>query len=129
MERHYFDFPIRVLIYKEGRETVAHALEMDLLGYGTTEKAARADLFRLIESQLSFAAHKGNADLAYFPAPEELFHRWEEAQKARWRGGPECDKAAKLRTEAVVLTFSPSEIAQLSKDSRRFSPEPELVGA
>jgi len=56
METHYYDLFTRVLIYKDGRQFVAHALDYDLLGYGDTEEEARRELEKVVENQLSFAA-------------------------------------------------------------------------
>ena len=52
MEAHVYDFQIRVLIYRENGEFVAHALEMDLLGCGETEAEALRELEDLIEAQI-----------------------------------------------------------------------------
>jgi len=46
MNTHHYDLQIRALVTKEDGEFVAHALELDLVGYGATEKAAMDELFR-----------------------------------------------------------------------------------
>lgn len=82
MEAHVYDFQLRVLLYREDGEFVAHALEMDLLGYGKTEAEALRDLKGLIESQVTFARQMNDDTLLDFPAPKELFARWEKAHAA-----------------------------------------------
>ena len=52
------NFYLRVLGYKEDNENIAHCLEMDLKGYGKTEKKAFSDLMDLIKMQVSFAMQK-----------------------------------------------------------------------
>lgn len=47
---------LRVLLYQEGREWAAYALETDLIGYGKDEKSAVRDLRKMISAQISFAA-------------------------------------------------------------------------
>jgi len=86
MERRSLNLSVRVLVYPEGGGVIAHGLEMDLLGYGADEPAAKADLVRQIESQIFFAASKIDPGMIYFPAPADLFRRWESARKQQLRG-------------------------------------------
>jgi hypothetical protein len=81
-DTHVYDIPLRVLIYKEDGEFVAHALEMDLLGYGATQSNAMDALLEMIFCQLSFAHEKKDARLLMFPAEPEIFARWEKAREA-----------------------------------------------
>jgi len=75
MEHHSPSLSVRVLVYPEGDEIVAHGLEMDLLGYGADDRTAEADLVR----QISFAASRSNPGLLYSPAPDQLLQRWGSA--------------------------------------------------
>ncbi|MFH1219625.1 MAG: hypothetical protein V1694_04155 [Candidatus Eisenbacteria bacterium] len=63
----------RVLGYKDGRNWVAHCLELDLVGEGPTFRKACEHLKELIEMQIGFAVYRNNAALLYHPAPPEYF--------------------------------------------------------
>src|SRR2546423_14491531 len=82
MKAHYYDLSIRVLIYRESSKFVAHALDLDILGYGDTENAAKKKLEGLVNNQLSFAACMGSPESVNFAAPKEFFNRWEKAHQA-----------------------------------------------
>ena len=111
MKTHYYDLVIRVLVYKEGEEFVAHALEMDIPAYGATEAAAKRELENLVENQLSFAASKGKQEMIYFPAPQEFFDRWETAHRAYLKG----EKVSEKSLEFVTTTW----FAYTAEDLRR----------
>ena len=59
METRIYDFQVRVLITRDGEQYVAHALEMDLVAYGDTEKEALEEVANLMRNQISFAVQKG----------------------------------------------------------------------
>jgi hypothetical protein len=84
-EKHIFDLGIRVLICQEEGEFCAHALEVDLLGYGKTESEAISELFEAIRSQLAFARARDDDSILHFPAPKEFYDRWEAAHAAALR--------------------------------------------
>ena len=96
MDTHIYNLQIRVLIYREDGECVARALEMDLLGYGKTEREAVEELKHAIEAQISFAHQTNDASLINFPAEPEFFKRWEDAQKKALRSEILGDKSVKL---------------------------------
>ena len=107
METHYYDLFTRVLIYKEGKQFVAHALDYDLLGYGETEEDARRELKQLVENQLSFAAApKKKPEMINFPAPKEFFKRWERVNQAQRGGKKTRNKSTGLATKAAVIGFT-----------------------
>lgn len=105
MEQHVYNFQIRVLIYEEGGEFVAHALEMDLLGFGKSEKKALAELRQLIESQLTFARQQDDDSLLLFPAEKRFFARWEAAHKAALKNQVFSDKPVKMEVKAVCIAL------------------------
>src|SRR6266446_7065633 len=88
MKAHFYTLAIRVLLYKEGNQFVAHALELDIPAYGKTEAEAQKELEALINNQLSFAACNGEPENVHFPAPKEFFDRWEKANQAALKGKP-----------------------------------------
>ena len=103
MDAHCYDLSIRVLLYKEGKSYVAHALELDLLGYGDTEAQARKELEDALECQMSFATQKSQPEMLNHPAPKEFFDRWEKAHGAALRGLLAKDKPAKMAVKAAFI--------------------------
>jgi len=82
-EAHIYDLGVRVLISQEDDgEFCAHALELDLLGYGKTEDKAISELLATIQCQISFARSKNDDGLLPFRAPQEFYDKWEAAQAA-----------------------------------------------
>ena len=118
MGRQIHNLQIRVLIYREDGEWVARALEMDLLGFGKTEREAVGELQQAVEAQISFAHQTNDASLINFPAEPEFFKRWEVAQKKAMRSEILGDKSVKLAVRSPIL----SETIKLnSVHSRRFA--------
>jgi predicted RNase H-like HicB family nuclease len=118
MDTHIYNLQIRVLIYREDGEWVARALEMDLLGFGKTEREAAGELQQAVEAQISFAHQTNDASLINFPAEPEFFKRWEEAQKKAMRSEILGDKSVKLAARAQVISFTAAELKVLR--TRRF---------
>lgn len=110
-----YDLALRILIYRDGEAFVAHALEMDILAYGDTEKSARDELVSLICNQISFATSKNDPDMIYFPAPQDLMDRWEKAHQEQLKGIVQADIPAKLKCKAVVMPISKEEIRRKGK--------------
>lgn len=126
MDKHICEIPLRVLLYKEDGEFVAHALEMDLLGYGASEKAATEDLESLVVCQLIFAHQKADDSLLLFPAPKEFFNRWEAARVAALKKEVMGDKSIKLEAKAIVISI-PGE--KLKSSPKAFHPANNLACA
>jgi hypothetical protein len=113
METHVYNIGIRVLIYKEDHEVCAHALELDLLGYGKTEKGALSRLSAMIRAQISFARAKNDDSLLPFPAAKEFYERWETAHNAALRKEIFGEKTAEMSIKAVCISIS-DELAKPS---------------
>ncbi|MSU56763.1 MAG: hypothetical protein EXS35_01025 [Pedosphaera sp.] len=118
MDTHIYDLQIRVLIYREDGEFVARALEMDLLGFGKTEREAVESLKQTTEAQISFAHQMNDAGLISFPAEAEYFKRWDDAQKKALRAEILGDRSVKLAARAYVISFTTAELKALR--TRRF---------
>ncbi len=110
MNTHHYDLQIRALVTKADGEFVAHALELDLVGYGATEKAAIDELAAMILAQISFAAQKGDNSLIPFSAPAEYFKRWEAANLAALKQELFADKPVKLAAKATVVAFTRQDV-------------------
>jgi hypothetical protein len=126
MDKHIYDIPMRVLIYKEDDEFVAHALEMDLVGYGVTQNKAIEDLMTMVFCQLSFAHQKQDAGLLMFSAPQEYLDRWEAARKTALQNEVIEDKSINLKYRAICLTIPKSEIKSALSKRRDFKPVSEV---
>jgi hypothetical protein len=103
--KHIYGLFIRVLLYQEEGEVCAHALELDLLGYGKTEDQAVAELFEAIQCQISFAQTKNDDSILRFPAPQEFFDRWDAAHAAALRNLVFPDKCETFAIKATCVTL------------------------
>ena len=72
LRKHFFDFPIRVLIYGEGSVIVARALEFDLLGYGKNGNEALQQLLESVKAQISVCSSVNNPEMALFRHPRNI---------------------------------------------------------
>lgn len=110
----------RVLLYKENQEWTAHALELDLLGFGESEEEAFEDLRQAVSTQISFATQIGDTSLIDHKAPKEFFERWNDAQERRLEGLISCREEDKcLTVRATLLQFKPTETARIVERARR----------
>lgn len=64
---------ISVILYCECNQWIAHCLEFDLLGSGSTREAALEDLMKVIVFQ-----GETNLDNLFFPAPGGFFRKFAE---------------------------------------------------
>lgn len=117
MESHIYDLQIRVLICKEDGEYVARALELDLLGYGSTENEAINELKASVEAQITFAHQMGDAGLLAFEADREYFKRWEESHRKALRSQIVGDKSMKLTAKATIIPISLNKLKTLRSRS------------
>jgi hypothetical protein len=130
VKSHYYDLVISVLIYKEGDQFVAHALELDIPAYGATEEAAKKELENLVENQLSFAGCKEKHEMIHFLAPQEFFDRWQKANQAYLKGEKISEKSFEFVTRATFLGYSAEELRGLrSTGKREFSKMENLASA
>ena len=128
MDTYEYSFPIRVLVYQEDGETIAHAIEMDIVADGENEEVATKNLRQLIVNQISFAIQKGEEHLVWRKAPKTYFDRWEAAQ-ARSFQAIATDKLMKWEARATVLMLDESDIENIRDKGRksRFSKIPAAV--
>lgn len=119
MKTHFYDLSTRVLIYKEGGQFVAHALEFDIVAYADTEEEVKKALEGLLENQVSFASCMENAEMVHFPAPKEFFERWETANQARLRGERLSEKSLALSGKPLVFVYSEDELNKLRASRKR----------
>lgn len=127
MEKHFYDLPLHVLIYPEDGQIVAHALEMDLLGYGETDEEACRQLEEAVEAQLSFAVSSKSPEIVGFRAPEAFFQRWDQAHAGALRNVVTGDVATTMETRAVFMEITTAMQEQAHRASGAFVQEPELA--
>ncbi len=77
------DIPLRILIYQEDGEWLAHLLEMDLVGSGDNADEAMAELKDAFEAQITFCL-QNNVD-PFRPAPQKYFRQWNKIQEDAMR--------------------------------------------
>lgn len=68
-------FDLRVIIYKEDNDFVAHCLEMDIMGTGGNPGIAIEEMKRLVEAQIFYCVDKHIEDTIINPAPPEYWRR------------------------------------------------------
>lgn len=103
---------LRAVLYREDGLWVAHALEMDLIGTGTTESAALRELRGNVEAQLSFATQEGINP--FRPAPQEFQSLWEETNLAAIGLGRAKAKAPNQTTRC--LEWSESQVSRMKSN-------------
>ena len=110
----------------EEGQFVAHALELDLVAYGETEKEAMKELHDSMMSQLSFAAQMEKPEMINHPAPKGYFKRWDDANRLALSGLVSRDRAVAIETKAVCCRITPEEMKEIrSRKGNGFERIPE----
>lgn len=65
--------PLRIVFYKDGDAWVAHSLEFDLMGEGTTKQLAVRTLFEAVAMQLEASLEFDNPRNLFKPADGRFF--------------------------------------------------------
>ncbi len=78
-------FPMRVVFYKEGEDFIAHCLEFDLVGHGSTQEAALELLSEAISIQVEETLQSGNSENLFSPAPGEFFRMFAAGKPSHHR--------------------------------------------
>ena len=112
MDKCEYNFPIRVLVYEEDGEIIAHAIELDIVADGENEEAATKNLRQLILNQISFAIQKGEERLVWRKAPKSYFDRWEAAQAHSFQAIT-TDKPLQWKAKATVIILDESDIERI----------------
>ena len=77
----FFPAPISILGYREEKEWVALALEMDIRGFGPTFEEALDDLRDLVLMQVSFALSQDKPEMIWKNAEPVYFQLYETARR------------------------------------------------
>jgi len=75
------DILLRILLYKERDNVVAHCLKYDLMGHGRTKKQALLSLLGVIETQREYLGENDMLDDLYHPAPMEFWRKFKRAEQ------------------------------------------------
>lgn len=119
VERHHFSISLRVLLWEEGGQVYAHALEVDLLGSGETEEGALTDLLEALDTQVSFATLHSDKSAIPHPAPDEDFALWEQLYRENLPGLP---RSKKTTCRAVVVAWNEQQPDNASEEKAVFEP-------
>lgn len=93
--------PLRVIVYSELDEWVAHVLEFDIVGTGSTPEEAQEELRDAIDCHVSFCMQENINPMS--PAPKRLFDLWNAVQ-AR-----EISQSKKVSSKDYRLSSIPYE--------------------
>jgi len=110
----------RVLLYQDRDGTyVAHALETDLIGEGSSPNKAMTDLRNALEAQITFSIQMGNTGMIQRQAPEDVVARWEKANKQSIKDLTKDGHSLSVKAVARVIEISPKEVAVLRSKARQ----------
>jgi predicted RNase H-like HicB family nuclease len=79
---HPLHISLRVVCYREGETWFAHCLEFDVIGDGSTQTEAIAQLAEAIRIQLEFSIEHDNLNNLFSPADGDLFLRYAAGKKS-----------------------------------------------
>ena len=107
---------VRVLLFKDNGEFVAHALEFDLVATGKSEQKAKQELLKTIETQIRFAIANSCPEIILHRAPEEDFKKWEDANNSELLDiiaevvQPRKNTTSRPRKDVKALEFQLNEV-------------------
>jgi len=78
--------PIRIVFYREDNRWMAHCLEFDLLGDGTTREQALECLSGAIVAQIATSIEHNNPANLFSPAEGKYFQMFAEGKSPRAEG-------------------------------------------
>ena len=74
-------FEVNVLIYRDGSEWTALALEMNVRGYGASQQDALSDVIEMLSAQVSFAVQMCHPESVWNRAEQKYWEVWEQARR------------------------------------------------
>lgn len=72
--------PLRIVLYRDGPEWVAHCLELDLIGDGASKADAVMSLREAVELQVRASVEVDNPRNLFSPADADVFERFAAGQ-------------------------------------------------
>jgi hypothetical protein len=67
---------LRAVFYKEGRNWIAHCLEMDVMGHARGKKKAFANMLDAVFTQIRFSIAHNNRSNIFMPADRRFFEMY-----------------------------------------------------
>lgn len=101
-------FEANAIVFREDSMWTALALEMNVRGYGATQRAAIEDLIEMLDAQISFAVQKGHPETVWHRAEEKYWRMWEEARRKQFlaeASGSDVDAPADEIADIVPLSL------------------------
>ena len=69
---------LKLLLFRDGEEYVAHILDFDLVGTGSTKDEAVREVCEAALEQIAYALEHSCIDKIFKPAPLSCYKKWEE---------------------------------------------------
>lgn len=101
--------PLRIVFYPEGQRWIAHCLEFDLLGDGSTQREAIECLIKAIHCQVEMSLAHDTPGAMFTPADPEYFEMFAKG------------KDSSVASGEFVMTFDAVKIE--SAEIREYVPE------
>jgi predicted RNase H-like HicB family nuclease len=111
MTKQRFRIPIRVVLYREDKQWVAHCLEFDVIGSGDSQDDALEDLNEVIRIQIDESFRNGCMDNLFHPADGETLSWWAAGEQM-----PHIDRLRGILKVAIGGVTIPGA------DAREFNP-------
>lgn len=67
---------LKLLLFKDGEEYVAHILDFDLVGTGATREEALKEVSDSATAQIAYALGHNRVRELLHPAPQEFYEKW-----------------------------------------------------
>ena len=109
----------RVLVYRDysDGDYIAHALEMDLIGFGDSPNKALTDLKNAMAAQISFAIQKKSVGAVHHMAPKSECDRWEKANRDAMADLASGDVSMSFECQARCIEFSAEELKRIMEQA------------
>ncbi len=72
---------LKLLLFKDGEEYVAHILDFDLVGTGATREEALKEVSDSATAQIAYALEHNRVKELLHPAPSEFYEKWKIAEQ------------------------------------------------
>lgn len=111
---------LKLLLFKDSKEYVAHILDFDLVGTGATREEALKEVFDSATAQLAYALEHGNVNALFHDAPQECYEKWKKAEPhhMRYIPKPTVNPFDELRTCGIGKYFENETVEEFMKRVR-----------
>ncbi len=111
---------LKILLFKNGEEYVAHILDFDLVGTGTTREEALKEVSDSAAAQIAYALEHNNVNGLFHHAPQECYEKWEKAEQYHMRYIPKTtvNPFDELRASGIGKYFESETVEEFMKRVR-----------